>query len=64
MKPCVTPSLQAEAAAAEKRRDDAIERLLSRTAGEPPSRDVFEGALRAPIDADRQAPATIGKGKP
>lgn len=64
MKPCVTARLQAEADAAERRRDAAIERLLSCTAGRCPAGDTLENAVRAPIDAGERVLETIGRGKP
>lgn len=56
MKPCVPPAVLARAEAASKRKDEALDRLLSMVSaeGEPPG-DEFESAMRAVIDADKRA---------
>lgn len=52
---CHLPSrLQEQAAAAEKRKDDVLDRMLGRV-GAAPKEDAFERALRVLIDADKAA---------
>lgn len=53
MRNCIPPEIQAQAEEAEKRREEAIDRLLSKTGGAEGTQDPFERELVALIDADR-----------
>jgi hypothetical protein len=47
------PRLRQQADRAEKRMDEALDRLIRRVNGALPAGDAFENALRALIDADK-----------
>lgn len=60
MKPCVPPDVQARAEAASRRKDEALDRLLSMVSavGDPPGAE-FENAMGAIVDTDKRALAAM-----
>lgn len=59
MKPCVPPEVQAELDAASNRKEEALDRLLSKVRGSATAADEFEAAMRDLIDADERAVEVI-----
>lgn len=64
MKPCIPPELKEQAAAAEKRKQEALDRLIDKTgAVAPDENDPFIRELERLIDADKNVVRMIDKRK-